>query len=630
MTLYIGNDEVSQKIMLNQTVDSNLPEISENTKGKILSNNGSALEWVDNPNTKIIGSFGYTLDEVAPDGCVFCDGSEYEKAKFPDFYQSLVDNKRKSVDYATFDSSVSTNGSCGFFGLDTENEKFKVPMLKDVYLKAGQEPIIFGGESLPNITGEHVADLVLSPTGAFYTKDELVDYAGGNEQAKIVVFDASRSSPTYQNEAKVNPDYVAYKVFVVIYNTETEISESQTSEFLNTVNEINNKIDSSRTNCITKIPQDIKLELSEDGILTLKAGSKVYVPNGFEEDGITPKFDEIILDTNYSGFSWITSTESHLIFYNINQQLFDGAALNRAVSAKIFPESPQNGDRCYRTDENKIYVYRTNGWEEGETLPLGIIKGSGELGIVKSINQIFNGFGYIGSVPFILPNVEGLISNGINDNGSFISLKSSSTSVHINTLSLPDDNRCFYLFIGKIGDITLADVLDTREEYNLPTPVSGKFEFVYVKSENRWYMHTNSSTNWEYLDFYIAGTVKYANGHITLFNPKNVFQAVDRNDTEWASTASKPSNKYIDINISSNGSTYNAPANGWFNAVAQNSKMCNLHKNQNNENFCIYNMETSATTDRASYIPVLKGDTVTIYYDGTLSKCRFIYDEGSK
>ena len=33
------------------------------------------------------------------------------------------------------------------------------------------------------------------------------------------------------------------------------------------------------TNCLTEIPQDITLELN-NGTLTLKAGSKVYVPNG--------------------------------------------------------------------------------------------------------------------------------------------------------------------------------------------------------------------------------------------------------------------------------------------------------------------------------------------------------------
>ncbi|MBQ2369788.1 MAG: hypothetical protein II301_06715, partial [Peptococcaceae bacterium] len=37
---------------------------------------------------------------------------------------------------------------------------------------------------------------------------------------------------------------------------------------------------SNVSNCITEIPQDIKLELAADVTLTLKAGSKVYVPNG--------------------------------------------------------------------------------------------------------------------------------------------------------------------------------------------------------------------------------------------------------------------------------------------------------------------------------------------------------------
>ena len=46
-----------------------------------------------------------------------------------------------------------------------------------------------------------------------------------------------------------------------------------------------NQVDYTRiTNCITKIPQDIKLELNE-GVLTLKAGSKIYYPNGKDESG---------------------------------------------------------------------------------------------------------------------------------------------------------------------------------------------------------------------------------------------------------------------------------------------------------------------------------------------------------
>mgnify|MGYP003298927573 CR=1 FL=1 len=40
------------------------------------------------------------------------------------------------------------------------------------------------------------------------------------------------------------------------------------------------------TNCIIDIPQDIKLVL-KDNTLTLKAGSKVYIPNGFEVTNFT-------------------------------------------------------------------------------------------------------------------------------------------------------------------------------------------------------------------------------------------------------------------------------------------------------------------------------------------------------
>lgn len=53
MTLYLGNNEVSQKVLLNQTVGSTLPDITTETSGKILSNNGTELEWVDKPSMNI-------------------------------------------------------------------------------------------------------------------------------------------------------------------------------------------------------------------------------------------------------------------------------------------------------------------------------------------------------------------------------------------------------------------------------------------------------------------------------------------------------------------------------------------------------------------------------------------------
>ena len=48
MTLYIGNDEVSKKVLLNGNIVVQLPEISSTTEGQVLSNDGTNPIWVDN------------------------------------------------------------------------------------------------------------------------------------------------------------------------------------------------------------------------------------------------------------------------------------------------------------------------------------------------------------------------------------------------------------------------------------------------------------------------------------------------------------------------------------------------------------------------------------------------------
>ena len=607
MTLYFGNNEVSQKVLLN-TTGSNLPEITTETSGKILSNNGTELEWVDNPNTKIIGSFGYTLDEVAPDGCVFCDGSEYEKAKFPDFYQSLVDNKRKSVDYATFNSSVSTNGSCGFFGLDTENEKFKVPMLKDVYLKAGQEPVIFGGESLPNITGTAATDAFtlnnLEPTGAFYKAD--MSYLGRasetNTQPNGLGFNASLSSPTYQDGAKVNPDYVAYKVFVVIYNAETEISESQTSEFLNTVNEINNKLDNQKTNCITKIPQDIKLELSEDGTLTLKAGSKAYNGTG----------NIITTNSDISSTNGGTSTGSKLLF--TDGTVFGAYLLEQCVSSDTNPGAGYQiwfniSDKIIYRDDNKTGNFEATNW----SLPIAVVKTDSSK--FTSIDQVFNGFGYIGNTIFALPGIEGLIPNGRNDDGSLNNIKFTTADV------LLSDKKSNWTQ-NQIQLIT-ANSLSGAADYDL--------YYDEILNYNIFNEVTKSITC-------IWGTANLINGSVSSFNPKNTFQFIDINNTEWASLSGKPSNKTKTLTLEASGSEFTVPTNGWLfcnvtitsdtahnNALTISNKTSNLSVRSIDSN-------TTSTIGHNLYVPCKKGDIISIVYTGTLvgHNLKFIYDEGSK
>ena len=201
----------------------------------------SALEAANKASFGNIGDIYPTTSTVVPNGGAWCDGAEYTKAAFPDMYARLVAGKNISVSIDTFNELVNTYGSCSFFGLNTETESFKVPLLKDVYIKVGNTLLAFGAESLPNITGSLIAgstgEVMHNTTiasGAFKlqnTQNSKVSYSGSGGNANLY-FDASASSSTYQNGAKVNPDHVVYRAYVVLYASAAEASVAQAAEFM--------------------------------------------------------------------------------------------------------------------------------------------------------------------------------------------------------------------------------------------------------------------------------------------------------------------------------------------------------------------------------------------------------------
>ena len=71
------------------------------------------------------------------------------------------------------------------------------------------------------------------------------------------------------------------------------------------------------SNCITKIPQDIKLELSTDGTLTLKAGSKVYDGAGNVVNITSDK--TITSSTNGESFALLTSSGATLTLIEVKR-----------------------------------------------------------------------------------------------------------------------------------------------------------------------------------------------------------------------------------------------------------------------------------------------------------------------
>lgn len=163
-------------------------------------------------------------------------------------------------------------------------------------------------------------------------------------------------------------------------------------------------------------------------ILTLKAGSKVYVPNGFESDGTTPKFDEFITtnDTVDADFGNKSREVAFLMTKSASANKFSvwpNSIVVSGTSAPDFSGSSYWGV-WYDTANNIIKIQNgTNEWktEYGFSLPFCLVSSSDSA--VTSLDQIFDWCGFIGSTAFVLPGVKGLIPNGFNVDGTYKSIE---------------------------------------------------------------------------------------------------------------------------------------------------------------------------------------------------------------
>ena len=149
-------------------------------------------------------------------------------------------------------------------------------------------------------------------------------------------------------------------------------------------------------------------------ILTLKAGSKVYVPNGFEEDGTTTKFDVVTIESDVSVYFAGVGRGQCMAFYQPDVNTLGWYPTNECVSG-----TTQTGSVFYNTSTNTIKFIGEN---QRGSLPFGIIYETNGSGI-SSIDQIFDWCGFIGSSAFVLPGVKGLIPNGFNANGTYKSIE---------------------------------------------------------------------------------------------------------------------------------------------------------------------------------------------------------------
>lgn len=349
---------------------------------------------------------------------------------------------------------------------------------------------------------------------------------------------------------------------------------------------------SNVSNCITEIPQDINLALSS-GTLTLKAGSKLYHPNGANN------FNTYTTSSDISATGYGTGTRQMMVFVRYNGTGLDTTTLSSVYSGS---GSFSGNGIYYNTTTNNIDYY-TNGSAGGRNycFPIAIITMTDTT--ITSIDRVFNGFGYIGSTVFALPGVKGLIPNGRNTDGT---LKNTALSVS--------------------SVITTTFAGTARAILALKTNVVIEGNGIWYDATNNYIYYSSGSTSPEFC--LPIATATLTSGVISDFHPKNNFQAVDYNDAAYLAM---PSLRYIDLTLGSTGTVYTAPADGYFTINKAGIDGEWLYLRNTNSELTISNLY-SASLNARLFMPAARGQNIQIQYSasGTTNMFRFVYANGVK
>ena len=277
---------------------------------------------------------------------------------------------------------------------------------------------------------------------------------------------------------------------------------------------VSNKI----TNCITEIPQDIKLELN-NGTLTLKAGSVITYPDGTQ---VQTTADKTISSTSNGQLAVFMNPEKNAILVNL---------LTKCSSGTSAPTDMTSGSFYIWFDTTSTVIKRTNNagssWINDFSLPLAIVTVSN--GAISSIDQVFNGFGYIGSTIFVLPGVKHLYAQGFNSDGTLHSVEHTVPSVYTRT-----ETGSYTKVLAVGGNIGLSD-------------------YIYDEATNYLYANNSITIANRRPELTVFATASATTGgKITSFTPKSVIRLATTDmieDLDVPSLQSRVSQLETSINL---------------------------------------------------------------------------------
>ena len=548
-------------------------------------------------------------------------GTYVNKSVYPDFYNTCVSEKTAGTptqttlgdniittynnpnghifydiaDKADIDAYYNSTGVAWFYGVDTTNERIFLPR-NDWFFQSGAAADVgkFNEAGLPNITGSfREAGNSKITSGVFYQKQQYGGWTNGGTggYTQDIAMDASLASSIYGNSDTVQPNAVKTVIYMVVGNTVInsdqalidaqglisdaweEVDEKVNDGLAALAGASNALTQNQITNCITKIPQRINVELN-NGALTLKAGSVVIVPYGTSaptmEIGDSLNGGEIV-DISWDGirlFYFVkrltddvrtsigAATADAFMFIAPSGGVY-GEILNDLYSGDTAPTGIAESVMWYDTATNFVkYTINTgSSWDSGYSFPMFVVTRTTG-GIITGIKQVFNGFGFIGSTIWADKGIKGLAPDGRNPDGSLKNIEFETEHVTINS-------RNWTVSAGTIQYATI-----TAEGTGISTWISTfYYEQDEVPSRQGHILWLNTAENimyWQNNDnvwtkvniikvFNINNTQTYTDGKIdNISEVKQVFRAADYS-----------SHPQITETYSNGSSWYRVYSDGW-------------------------------------------------------------------
>ena len=328
-------------------------------------------------------------------------------------------------------------------------------------------------------------------------------------------------------------------------------------ERLNSIDTLNK---SQITNCLQEIPQRIKYTL-ENGTLAIKAGSVVIVPYGTEDktsqypvgsrffhdnfkvydtqyippqtpilnytDGRFFVWVELQNDIKLTGAGQATGQCPLMLSITNNSLAFNDLAVTGSGDDHT---ADTTNYTYYDTTLNIVYKRSnasTDWFPDVWALPLATF--TRNAGTITSIDQVFNGFGYIGSAVWLDKGVKFLISNGRNNDETLKNIEYTTENFYI-AQNTSNNNITVYL------TFTLDHIVGGKY---YPIVWDGVYYVQVDKPSRTSCLWRNPATNYMYAlrtgfeggiiqsKAVVFGELTFTNGKITSLNTKQPFRAVD-------------------------------------------------------------------------------------------------------